>query len=57
MDKIKNATLALGNFDGVHLGHKKMIQKAIDVSEKKNVYVCSFEPHPLRGLSPRSYRS
>lgn len=50
MNKIKNATLALGNFDGVHLGHRKMIQKAIDVSQKENVYVCSFEPHPLQIL-------
>lgn len=50
MDKIKNATLALGNFDGVHLGHREMIQKAIDVSQKENVYVCSFEPHPLQIL-------
>ncbi len=50
MDKIKKATLALGNFDGVHLGHKKIIQKAIDVSDGGNVYVCSFEPHPLQVL-------
>ncbi len=50
MYKIKNATLALGNFDGVHLGHRKMIQKAIDIAEGGNVYVCSFEPHPLQVL-------
>ena len=50
MDKIKKATLALGNFDGVHLGHRKIIQKAIDVSDGGNVYVCSFEPHPLQVL-------
>ncbi len=51
MDKKQKATLALGNFDGVHLGHRKIIQKAIDLSEKQNVYVCSFEPHPLQILS------
>ena len=52
MNKIEKATLALGNFDGVHTGHRRIIEKAIDVGGKENVYVCSFEPHPLQVLVP-----
>ena len=50
MNKKQKATLALGNFDGIHKGHAKIIQQAIDVSCKDEVYVCSFEPHPLQIL-------
>ncbi|KXO16700.1 bifunctional riboflavin kinase/FAD synthetase [Peptoniphilus sp. GNH] len=30
-------TIALGNFDGVHLAHKKLIESAIKMAKKKNV--------------------
>jgi len=51
MNKKDKSTLALGNFDGLHLGHRKIINKAFDVSQNGNVYVCSFDPHPLRVLT------
>ncbi|MBN2880055.1 MAG: bifunctional riboflavin kinase/FAD synthetase [Clostridia bacterium] len=51
MNKKNKSTLALGNFDGLHLGHRKIIKKAFEVSQNGNVYVCSFEPHPLRVLT------
>tara|TARA_B100000886_G_scaffold255310_1_gene180787 strand:+ start:317 stop:1246 length:930 start_codon:yes stop_codon:yes gene_type:complete len=50
-DNIKSArggVYALGNFDGVHLGHKEIISKVIDISNSKNIPsgVLIFDPHP-----------
>ena len=44
----KKTVIAIGNFDGVHLGHHSVIKKAIDIgrNEKKRVGVLTFEPHP-----------
>ena len=42
------ATIAIGNFDGVHLGHKSLIKKAHEISihRKMPCAVLTFEPHP-----------
>ena len=39
---------ALGNFDGVHLGHKEIIEITKETSIKNSSYagVIVFEPHP-----------
>ncbi|BBL53761.1 riboflavin biosynthesis protein [Bartonella quintana] len=44
----QGAVLALGNFDGVHCGHQKVLQKALDLARMKNklALVLTFEPHP-----------
>ncbi len=31
----KNSALAIGNFDGVHLGHQKVFKKTKVISKKK----------------------
>lgn len=43
-----------GNYDGVHLGHRALIQTARTLAEARNlrVTVLTFEPHPLRVLAP-----
>ena len=43
----KGAAVALGNFDGVHLGHQRVIANAADAAAKLGVPfgVISFEPH------------
>ncbi len=45
--------MALGFFDGVHEGHKKVIQTAAKIAKQKNVSlsVMSFFPHPKTILS------
>ena len=41
-----NSVIAIGNFDGVHIGHQKVIKEAIRISKKKiKVGVLTFEPH------------
>ena len=44
----KKTVIAIGNFDGVHLGHHSVIKKALDIGRnlKKKVGVLTFEPHP-----------
>jgi riboflavin kinase / FMN adenylyltransferase len=38
-------TLAIGNFDGVHQGHQRLIEKVIEFSDTKHA-VMTFDPHP-----------
>lgn len=46
----KGGVVAIGNFDGLHLGHQFLLQQAKDEarSKKKPLIVLSFEPHPRR---------
>ncbi len=48
-------TLALGNFDGLHLAHRKIIQQAVTKAamERKKSAVFLLDPHPVRVLYPR----
>jgi riboflavin kinase/FMN adenylyltransferase len=47
--------LALGVFDGVHVGHQAVIKDAVDtaVQEGGVAGVLTFEPHPIRVLAPQ----
>lgn len=46
--------LALGVFDGVHLGHQAVIGKAVKAAKESGgiAGVLTFEPHPIRVLAP-----
>ncbi|MGE5371307.1 MAG: bifunctional riboflavin kinase/FAD synthetase [Solirubrobacterales bacterium] len=46
--------LALGNFDGVHVGHQRLIHGAIETARSKGGQsaVMVFDPHPLQVLAP-----
>ena len=46
--------LALGNFDGVHLGHRRLLEHGLGQAERLGVglSVLIFEPHPLKVLFP-----
>jgi riboflavin kinase / FMN adenylyltransferase len=48
----KGATVALGNFDGVHLGHAQVIRAAHAARPKVPLAVLTFEPHPREHFRP-----
>ena len=47
--------LALGVFDGVHIGHQKVIQTAVDAAEQSGgvAGVLTFSPNPIQVLAPQ----
>ncbi|MBW2647201.1 MAG: bifunctional riboflavin kinase/FAD synthetase [Deltaproteobacteria bacterium] len=49
-----NSAITIGNFDGVHLGHKVLIDKVIKKAQEINgpSVVMTFEPHPLKVIKP-----
>ena len=59
-DACKGAVVALGNFDGVHLGHQALIGEARRLARERNapLGVLAFEPHPQEFFhpSPESFR-
>ncbi|HET9219737.1 MAG TPA: bifunctional riboflavin kinase/FAD synthetase [Terriglobia bacterium] len=46
--------LAIGNFDGVHLGHQRILAAVVENARKLRFCpaVLTFDPHPLRLLAP-----
>lgn len=46
--------LAIGNFDGIHLGHQALLQKLIQTSKELGLSsaVMTFEPHPRELFAP-----
>ncbi len=48
----RGATVALGNFDGVHLGHAHLIRAAHGARPDLTLAVLTFEPHPRELFRP-----
>jgi riboflavin kinase/FMN adenylyltransferase len=46
--------VAVGNFDGVHLGHQALVSAAVEAARRVGglASALTFEPHPSRILSP-----
>lgn len=46
--------LTIGNFDGVHLGHRRLINAAREIAQGSNApaVAVTFDPHPLAILAP-----
>ncbi len=49
---LRGATAALGNFDGVHLGHRAVIETARAGAPDAPLGVVTFAPHPRRFFAP-----
>jgi riboflavin kinase/FMN adenylyltransferase len=50
----RRTVLTIGNFDGVHLGHREIFRRVVDKARELEgtATVVTFEPHPLRLLAP-----
>ncbi len=51
---IRGGAVTIGNFDGVHLGHARIIERLIEFAAELNgpAIVFTFDPHPVRLLRP-----
>lgn len=48
----KKTVVALGNFDGLHIAHKRLIKEAVDLAKEKSIYSLAyiFDRHPMSVL-------
>lgn len=53
-DKLDNAVVTTGTFDGVHIGHKKILNRLINIAHQYNgeSVLLTFSPHPRMVLQP-----
>jgi riboflavin kinase/FMN adenylyltransferase len=50
----KKTIVTVGTFDGVHLGHQKIIKQLVDEARKKDLAatLLTFDPHPRKVVQP-----
>lgn len=55
----ENIALAIGFFDGIHLGHQEVLHKMMKVAKDKHLKkaVMTFDPHPSVVLNPEKKRT
>ncbi len=53
-DDLGAAVVVIGNFDGVHLGHRSVIDRARAIADREGhaVVAVTFDPHPMSVLRP-----
>ena len=53
-ESLRGAIVALGNFDGFHLGHQAVAREAIEWAraEGRPSIIATFDPHPVRHFKP-----
>jgi riboflavin kinase/FMN adenylyltransferase len=53
---VPGVVVALGNFDGVHLGHQAVVRRAVKEGRRREerVVAATFDPHPRAVLAPGS---
>ncbi|QEK51761.1 bifunctional riboflavin kinase/FAD synthetase [Pedobacter aquae] len=56
--KLDNAVVTIGTFDGVHLGHQKIIGTLVEEAVKTNgeTVILTFFPHPRMILHPEDHQ-
>jgi riboflavin kinase/FMN adenylyltransferase len=53
-ERLRGGIVALGNFDGFHLGHQAVVGRAVAraAHERRPAVVATFDPHPVRYFKP-----
>lgn len=51
-EQIAGGTVAIGIFDGVHLGHQAILSRAKELSNGRGVVALTFDPHPTQVFAP-----
>jgi riboflavin kinase/FMN adenylyltransferase len=53
-ENLRGSIVALGNFDGFHLGHQAVVGRAVSRAfhERRPVIVATFDPHPVKFFKP-----
>jgi len=53
-ESLKGGVVAIGNFDGVHRGHRSVLDRALELASERGVpaLVLTFEPHPRTVFKP-----
>ena len=51
----RGATVAIGNFDGVHIGHQAVIDIARNAAPDAPLGIVTFEPHPRQFFAPDAH--
>src|SRR6266851_2941850 len=57
-ERCRGGAVAVGNFDGVHLGHASLVRALRDQASAVGgpAVVLSFDPHPLQLLAPEKFQ-
>ena len=51
-EQISGAVVAIGIFDGVHLGHQRILSRTQEISNGRGVIALTFDPHPMQIFAP-----
>jgi riboflavin kinase/FMN adenylyltransferase len=53
-DDLGRTAVVIGNFDGVHLGHRRVLSRARAVADERGLQLVAvtFDPHPMAVLRP-----
>ncbi len=54
--ELERPVVAVGSFDGVHVGHRQILQYLVRAAQEKQAHsvVVTFDPHPQKALHPES---
>lgn len=57
IENLRSPALAIGNFDGIHLGHQELLRKATGIALETggDPVAFTFDPHPVKILTPEKY--
>ncbi len=49
-------TITMGNFDGLHLGHQKLVERVLTYTDTKHA-ILTFDPHPSSVLRKNAFKT